>query len=226
MTTLKLAITAGAFTLLAGAASAATVFDNAGTCNVADLTPEADACFGLVTDVNDSTNFSTGNNKLSLNADIFNGDVAPGYNVDGDVGLWGITTWEFLGKTADGVTTGPNGDQVSYDEGGSFDNFGYGGDLSIFDAVAFVFKQGNALSIYGYGGDLPSMGTYSLASLFGQDSGNNLSHLSVYGYQCVVGDDGGDDCDDDETVVPLPAAGWLLLGGLGGLAAMRRRNKV
>ncbi|WP_308917674.1 VPLPA-CTERM sorting domain-containing protein [Jannaschia sp. LMIT008] len=28
---------------------------------------------------------------------------------------------------------------------------------------------------------------------------------------------------DDTPVIPLPAAGWLLLAGLGGLAAMRRR---
>ena len=27
-------------------------------------------------------------------------------------------------------------------------------------------------------------------------------------------------------VIPLPAVGWLLLGGLGGLAAMTRRKKA
>jgi len=30
----------------------------------------------------------------------------------------------------------------------------------------------------------------------------------------------------DPSVIPLPAAGWLLLGGLGGLAALRRRRKA
>lgn len=27
----------------------------------------------------------------------------------------------------------------------------------------------------------------------------------------------------DATVIPLPAAGWLMIAGLGGLAALRRR---
>ncbi|MEM8580040.1 MAG: VPLPA-CTERM sorting domain-containing protein [Pseudomonadota bacterium] len=30
----------------------------------------------------------------------------------------------------------------------------------------------------------------------------------------------------DATVVPLPAAGWLLLAGVGGLAALKRRKKA
>ena len=30
---------------------------------------------------------------------------------------------------------------------------------------------------------------------------------------------------DEPPVVPLPAAGWMLLAGVGGLAAMRRRKK-
>ena len=31
--------------------------------------------------------------------------------------------------------------------------------------------------------------------------------------------------EDDPAVIPLPAAGWLLLGGIGGLAALRRRKR-
>ena len=33
-------------------------------------------------------------------------------------------------------------------------------------------------------------------------------------------------CDEGGPKVPLPAAGWLLLGGLGGLAAVKRRQKA
>ena len=42
---------------------------------------------------------------------------------------------------------------------------------------------------------------------------NSISHVSFY------------DTGEDVPPVPLPAAGWMLLAGVGGLAAMRRRRK-
>lgn len=41
----------------------------------------------------------------------------------------------------------------------------------------------------------------------------DISHVSFYN-------------TGDMTPIPLPAAGWLLLAGIGGLAAMRRRKSV
>ncbi len=41
---------------------------------------------------------------------------------------------------------------------------------------------------------------------------NDISHVSFYN-------------TGQTTVVPLPAAGWLMLLGIGGLAAMRRRKR-
>lgn len=46
-----------------------------------------------------------------------------------------------------------------------------------------------------------------------QTTGKELSHASVY-------------YNGEPSTVPLPAAGFLLLGGLGGLAALRRKRKA
>ena len=42
----------------------------------------------------------------------------------------------------------------------------------------------------------------------------------------VITTDGRDPGTPNPSAVPLPAAGWLLFAGLGGLAAMRRRKKA
>jgi hypothetical protein len=44
---------------------------------------------------------------------------------------------------------------------------------------------------------------------------NELSHANLYGLP-----------EPDMPPVPLPAAGWLLIAGLGGLAALRRTRKA
>ncbi len=55
----------------------------------------------------------------------------------------------------------------------------------------------------------------------------NLSHASLYYRTCEAGDPGCGVRDEPPTSpIPLPAAGWLLLGGLGALAAVRRRKKA
>ena len=45
-------------------------------------------------------------------------------------------------------------------------------------------------------------------------------------WNCVDGDEVGDECKLSHitTFVPIPAAGWLLIGSLGGLLALRRRK--
>jgi hypothetical protein len=94
--------------------------------------------------------------------------------------------------------------------------------LGLPSSAVFVVKAANCFSAYYFTGiGSPATGTFNTESaglLTGNGcSGNNtpgISHLTVY--------TGG----DDPNVVPLPAAGWLLLAGVGGLAAMRRKKSA
>ena len=50
------------------------------------------------------------------------------------------------------------------------------------------------------------------------------SDHTQYGGNYTINSNGKGDINSNLSPVPLPAAGWLLIAGLGGLAAMRRRT--
>lgn len=83
--------------------------------------------------------------------------------------------------------------------------------------IAIVLKAGNNFAAF-------------LLTPFGT-TGNwttsrNLSHASIYYRSCAAGALAcGEPPPPPPPPVPLPAAGWMLLAGLGGLAALRRRRK-
>lgn len=69
-----------------------------------------------------------------------------------------------------------------------------------------------------------SQGLYTLSNLFG---GKDVATLTFSA--ALIGDPRAPDNSDytiaSLSTVPLPAAGWMLLAGLGGMAAMKRRRQ-
>lgn len=81
------------------------------------------------------------------------------------------------------------------------------GDFSMYDYVAVSLKGSNTWASYRHDGGVgPGLYEYTMAN------GAGLSNYVVLG--------------SGLSPVPLPAAGWMLLVGIGGLVAMRRRRKA
>ena len=81
-----------------------------------------------------------------------------------------------------------------------------------FENVMFVLKGGNTFSAFLMNTSILS-GNWNNESIFDRNGNNpGLSHFTVY-------------ASGTPAVIPLPAAGLLLISALGGLAAMRRMRK-
>ncbi len=130
-------------------------------------------------------------------------------SIDSSFVMFGMDGWELAAKNDNG-----DGDQsITYTDapvnGAKSGTWGIS-DISAFDKVVVVLKAGG-----GFGAFLVDVmsGDWS--------SSKALSHSSIY-YNGTSGTGGGG--GGGTTPIPLPAAGWLMLAGLGGIAAMRRRK--
>ncbi|MXQ07684.1 VPLPA-CTERM sorting domain-containing protein [Alphaproteobacteria bacterium GH1-50] len=164
-----------------------------------------DALAALVTGTSDCEISSTANQDFLNTTPI---------TVNGEA-FFGFTDWVYLDKDegvdVDDETVYSN-PEVSSTNYLSVNGDGTSGTWAIWEGLAsmysdgmLIFKDGNDTFLTGY---LLSGFTGLYGDVF---DGKDISHVTLYGRG--VGQE-----------IPLPAAGWLLLGGLGGLVAMKRRK--
>lgn len=136
-------------------------------------------------------------------------------------GLFGLTGWELIARDND-LNGTDTGNASALTVSGSLQS----GILSLaaslyatYSDIVIVLKSGGGLDPDFWVAYKAGTGStlFDYESIFVNRRGNigDISHISVYG---VPG--------ETPAPVPLPAAGWLMIAGLGGLAALRRRKRA
>lgn len=196
---LKLAVAAGGISLaLTGFASALTLASGSTTCSVSDFTIDganSSACEGAY-DGNDSNQ-----------------------NLDG---VFGTNGWMEIVKVDDPASDGTqNGVTLNVGNNGGTSGTWSVSDWNGYSLVMAVIKGGPTFSAYLLGDPSGTSGTWDTNGILNGNGGRGpgLSHLTLYYAQ------NGDNPPHPPAPIPLPAAGWLLLAGIGGMAALKRRRK-
>jgi len=190
-------------------AAAAKPVKSAPSCKVADVTANGQAALECAV--------HAGNDRLGARPEE--------YTVN-ELGLFGRTDWQFLGKV-EGGASGAEGLAVT-GVGGASGEWRVGEELSKdFEAFAVVLKAGDAFAAYLFSSLVADGGAWSR---FGRA---DLSHLTVYARGRIVFEDetdsGGGHTDGGGGVpVPVPEPEPAALLGLGALAAAlaRRQRKA
>lgn len=224
MTRIATLIAAGALALSAGAASAATItFGNYTSSNGADMldplvTVSDEVAGGFLVTV---THIAPSNGSLNL--------------IAFDLGAATFTAADVTDVRDNGAAMtlaspcpGGQGPAVgAYCFGTSVPLGGNSNNLNPFDTTAFdlVLAFNNNDGVARQGAPL----TFQISNQSGALTLDNFLSVGLR-FQSASNREGSDKLVGTPTttpeVVPLPAAGWLLVGGLVGLAAMKRRRRA
>lgn len=136
-------------------------------------------------------------------------------------GLFGLDTWEFIAKDNDLDGTDEGVASAMTVTGSLITGTITLADtiFDLYDHIAIVLKSGRGLDpeFWVAYKAVDGVFEYDYTSIFVNKKGEigALSHISLYGTPAT-----------DMPPVPLPAAGWMLIAGIGGLAALRRRKRA